>query len=122
MALNVVNATMRGVAYTGTPFEMILQDLPMPIIQNQTDAIVQITTSALCGSDLHVYRGVYGAGPRPMGHEAVGYVSELGSAVTSLAIGDYIVIPDTPSNGVLELEPQAQTCYGTQTLGGLQGR
>ncbi|KAH7045267.1 hypothetical protein B0J12DRAFT_742187 [Macrophomina phaseolina] len=101
---------------------MVVQDLPMPIIQNQTDAIVRITTSALCGSDLHVYRGVYGAGPRPMGHEAVGYVSELGSAVTSLTIGDYVVIPDTPSDGIVQLEPSSQTYYGTEELGGLQAQ
>lgn len=64
MAFNMsMNSTMRGVVYQGVPFEMVVQDLAMPTIGNQTDAIVHITTSALCGSDLHNYRGVAGGTP-----------------------------------------------------------
>lgn len=114
MAFNVSsNATMRGVVYQGVPFEMVVQDLPMPTIGNQTDAIVRITTSALCGSDLHVYRGVNGGTPPwNMGHEALGYISEIGSAVSSLSVGDYVVIPDTANHGHLELEPTSLDFFG----------
>lgn len=120
-----VNATMRGVVYSGVPFEMAVQDLPMPTILNETDAVVRITTSALCGSDLHIYRGVSGGSPPwTMGHEALGYIAELGSAVSSLSVGDYVIIPDTPSHGHLQTEPQAGDYFGNGVLSlpeGLQG-
>ncbi|KAH0428274.1 alcohol dehydrogenase [Colletotrichum camelliae] len=85
----------------------------MPTILNQTDAVVRITTSALCGSDLHVYRGYQGgAPPWNMGHEAIGYISKLGSAVSGLEVGDYVIIPDTVNHGRLETEPTALDFYG----------
>lgn len=104
---------MRGVVYSGVPYEMSVQDLPIPQILNSTDAIVRITTSAICGSDLHIYRGVSGGTPPwNMGHEALGYISEIGSAVSSLAVGDYVIIPDTPSHGHLQMELQVGNYYG----------
>ena len=107
------NATMRGVVYSGVPFEMTVQDLPFPQIINQTDAIVRITTSALCGSDLHIYRG-YSGGTPPwnVGHEALGYIEELGSAVSSLNVGDYVIISDTPSHGHLTTEESMGDYFG----------
>ncbi|KAF2190896.1 GroES-like protein [Zopfia rhizophila CBS 207.26] len=108
-----LNATMRGVVYNGVPFEMTVQDLPVPQIINQTDAIVRITTSAICGSDLHIYRGVSGGTPPwNMGHEAMGYIAEIGSVVSSLSVGDYVIIPDTPSRGHLELNPRMGDYFG----------
>lgn len=120
-----VNVTMRGVVYEGVPYQMAVQDLPMPSIQNDTDAIVRITTSALCGSDLHTYHGVSGGATPPwgMGHEAVGYISEVGRGVSSLCVGDYVVIADTPSSGHLDMEPAASGFFGTGgALSGLQGK
>ncbi|KAF2114869.1 hypothetical protein BDV96DRAFT_86960 [Lophiotrema nucula] len=115
-----LNATMRGVVYN-SPYNMTVENLPMPTIINQTDAIVRITTSALCGSDLHTYHGISGEGPIPMGHEAVGYVSELGSAVTQLALGDYVVIPDNVRPGhYSDLPPPMDSFGGGTGLGGLQ--
>ncbi|KAF9636186.1 putative alcohol dehydrogenase protein [Lasiodiplodia theobromae] len=115
MALNISGAAaiMRGVVYNGVPFEMNVQDLPVPTIGNETGAVVRITTSAICGSDLHVYRGVSGGTPPwIVGHEAIGYVSEIGSAVSSLSVGDYVVIPDTVNHGHLEMEPGATEFFG----------
>lgn len=115
MSLNgtLFNATMRGVMYRGVPGQMTVEDIPMPTIINEADAIVRITTSALCGSDLHVYRGYQGGTPPwNMGHEAIGYISEIGSAVSGLAVGDYVIIPDTVNHGQLEMEPQAFDYYG----------
>lgn len=101
------NATMRGVIYSGVPYEMTVQTRPVPQILNETDAIVRITTSAICGSDLHIYRGVSGGTPPwNMGHEALGYIAEIGSAVSSLTVGDYVIIPDTPSSGHLQMTPE----------------
>ncbi|RDW62403.1 alcohol dehydrogenase-12 [Coleophoma cylindrospora] len=105
--------TMRGVVYNGIPFNMTVQDLPVPTIVHATDAIVKITTSALCGSDLHVYHGVNGGTPPwNMGHEAMGYVAEIGSSVSWFNVGDYVVIPDTISTGHLEMEPEAYSFFG----------
>lgn len=46
------------------------------------------------------------------GHEALGYISEIGSAVSSLSVGDYVVIPDTANHGHLELEPTSLDFFG----------
>ncbi|WYZ33736.1 hypothetical protein EsH8_I_000012 [Colletotrichum jinshuiense] len=115
MALNDTfgGAFMRGVMYRGVPGEMSVENISVPIILNQTDAIVRITTSALCGSDLHVYRGYQGGVPPwNMGHEAIGYISELGSAVSGLSVGEYVIIPDTVNHGRLEMEPASLDFYG----------
>ncbi|RSL81480.1 hypothetical protein CDV31_017031 [Fusarium ambrosium] len=80
--------------------------------------------SAICGSDLHVYHGVSGGiPPWTMGHEAVGFISDVGSAVSSLAVGDYVVIPDSESHGKLDLRPEMPTYFGNglpHMLNGLQ--
>lgn len=71
MALNTtLNATMRGAMLTG-PYQVHIQDFPVPVMNTPTDAIVRITTSALCGSDLHRYHGYMGGNPPwALGHEA----------------------------------------------------
>lgn len=118
-----LNATMRGVVFDGNPFQVSVVDLPRPNIINHTDAVVRITTSAICGSDLHMYHGVQGGTPPwGMGHEAIGYISEIGNAVSSLAVGDYVVIPDNVDSGHLEMEPESLQSYGGGSgLDGLQG-
>lgn len=115
MALNTTfqNATMLGIMYNGVPGQMDLENIIMPTIINKTDAIVKITMSALCGSDLHVYRGYQGGTPPwNMGHEAVGYITEIGEAVSSLSVGDYVIIPDTVNHGQLVMEPESYDYYG----------
>nr|XP_036580198.1 alcohol dehydrogenase GroES-like domain-containing protein [Colletotrichum truncatum]KAF6788030.1 alcohol dehydrogenase GroES-like domain-containing protein [Colletotrichum truncatum] len=115
---------MRGVVYHGVPHQMVVEDIPVPTLQNANDAIVRITTSALCGSDLHTYHGIAGAGTPPwtMGHEAMGYITEIGEGVSSLSVGDYVVIADTPHRGHLALEPPSFSFFGGGGggLGGLQ--
>lgn len=77
------------------------EDVPEPKIQTATDAIVRITTSAICGTDLHLVRGTM-PGMRPgtiLGHEAVGEVVEVGSAVRNFAPGHRVVVPSTISCG-----------------------
>ncbi|GKT61181.1 alcohol dehydrogenase protein [Colletotrichum tofieldiae] len=123
--LSLASATMRAVVYHGTPFEMTVQDVAKPTILNETDVVVRVTTSAVCGSDLHIYRGYMGgAVPWTMGHEAVGYISEVGDAVSSFAVGDYVIIPDTVSPDQLEMEPTSKEYFGfgnsQMGLGGLQ--
>jgi threonine dehydrogenase-like Zn-dependent dehydrogenase len=66
-----------------------------PTIENPTDAIVRITTTAICGSDLHLYEvlGPFMGEGDILGHEPMGIVEEVGSAVTNLAPGDRVVMP-----------------------------
>ena len=69
-------------------------DVPDPLIRQPTDAIIRVTTTGLCGSDLHLYE-VLGPFIDPgyvLGHEPMGIVEEVGSEVTELA-GDRVVIP-----------------------------
>ncbi|GAB3378938.1 zinc-dependent alcohol dehydrogenase [Azotobacter armeniacus] len=78
-----------------------LDDVPDPQIEAPTDAIVRLTASAICGTDLHFIRGTVG-GMRPgtiLGHEGVGIVEKLGEEVRNLQIGDRVVIPSTIACG-----------------------
>src|SRR5438128_391841 len=65
-----------------------------PGIQSPRDAIIKVTATAICGSDLHIYSGGFPQ-PRPMvlGHEFMGIVEETGSEVTNLQKGDRVVVP-----------------------------
>jgi threonine dehydrogenase-like Zn-dependent dehydrogenase len=78
-----------------------VKEVPDPVIQEPTDAIVRITSSAICGSDLHLYEvlGPYMHKDDVLGHEPMGIVEEVGSAVTNLAKGDRVVIPFNISCG-----------------------
>lgn len=78
-----------------------MDDVPEPKIQDPTDAIIRITTSAICGTDLHFVRGTM-AGMRQgtiLGHEAVGTVEECGPGVRNLDKGDRVVVCSTIACG-----------------------
>jgi threonine dehydrogenase-like Zn-dependent dehydrogenase len=72
-----------------------VQDVPDPTIESARDAIVRITSTAICGSDLHLYNGFVPTMKSGdiLGHEFMGEVVELGSAVDNLAVGDRVVVP-----------------------------
>lgn len=75
--------------------------VPDPILQEDTDAIIRVTTTAICGSDLHLYE-VLGPFMEPgdiLGHESMGIVEEVGSAVKQIKAGDRVVIPFNISCG-----------------------
>ncbi|MEU8162818.1 zinc-dependent alcohol dehydrogenase [Micromonospora parva] len=72
-----------------------VEEVPDPRIEEQTDAIVKITSTAICGSDLHLYE-VLGPYLKPgdiLGHEPMGIVEEVGPEVTGLKPGDRVVVP-----------------------------
>lgn len=74
-----------------------VDEVDEPRIEEPTDAIVRLTSSAICGTDLHFIRGTM-AGMEPgtiLGHEGVGVVEQLGNDVRNLEIGDRVVIPST---------------------------
>src|SRR5215210_58492 len=78
-----------------------VDDVPDPTIEEPTDAIVRITSTAICGSDLHLYE-LFGPFLSPgdiLGHEPMGIVEEVGSEVTHIAPGDRVVIPFNISCG-----------------------
>lgn len=72
-----------------------VETVPDPTIQQPTDAIIRITTTGLCGSDLHLYEllGAFLEEGDILGHEPMGIVEEVGSGVTNLSPGDRVVIP-----------------------------
>ncbi len=78
-----------------------LDDVPEPRIEEPDDAVIRITCSAICGTDLHMIRGTM-PGMKPgtvLGHEAVGVVEEVGSRVRNLVRGDRVVVPSTIACG-----------------------
>ena len=78
-----------------------VEEVPDPRIQEPTDAIVRVTSTAICGSDLHLYK-VLAPYLKPgdiLGHEFVGTVEEVGSGVANLAVGDRVVVPFNISCG-----------------------
>ncbi|MEV7648340.1 zinc-dependent alcohol dehydrogenase [Arthrobacter sp. NPDC089319] len=78
-----------------------VEEVPDPRIQEPTDAIVRITSTAICGSDLHLYEvlGPFMDKGDIIGHEPMGIVEEVGSAVTHIKAGDRVVIPFNVSCG-----------------------
>ncbi|MEQ6899759.1 zinc-dependent alcohol dehydrogenase family protein [Nocardioides sp. YIM 152588] len=70
------------------------EQVPDPAIKEPTDAIVKVTAGCICGSDLWPYRGENPIQPgSTIGHECVGVVEEVGSAVTAIKPGDFVVVP-----------------------------
>ncbi|MHB8876908.1 MAG: zinc-dependent alcohol dehydrogenase [Myxococcaceae bacterium] len=91
---------MKAVVFHGIG-DIRLDEVPEPTIQQPTDAIVRLTASAICGTDLHLVRGTVGP-MRPgtvLGHEGVGVVEELGGDVRNLKVGDRVVICSTIACG-----------------------
>ena len=85
---------MKSLVWHG-PMDVRIDDKPQPIIQHPEDLILRITSTAICGSDLHLYHGtVPGMQPgQTLGHEFMGIVEEIGPLVTEVKVGDKIVVP-----------------------------
>ena len=84
---------MKALVYCG-PGVKALEDRPMPVLQAAGDAIVRITNTTICGTDLHILKGdVPTCTPgRILGHEGVGVVDTVGAACTSFKAGDHVLI------------------------------
>src|SRR4051794_27396707 len=82
---------MRG-AVLHAPGDVRLEERAAPTIQAPTDAVIRLSATCVCGSDLWPYRGIEPvAGPTPMGHEYVGVVEEVGGAVTTIKPGQFVI-------------------------------
>jgi threonine dehydrogenase-like Zn-dependent dehydrogenase len=85
---------MKAVTWQGKR-DVRVEQVPDPKIEEPTDAIIEVTSTNICGSDLHLYE-VLGAFMKPgdvLGHEPMGVVREVGDEVSNLAVGDRVVIP-----------------------------
>jgi alcohol dehydrogenase len=84
---------MKAFVYLGVG-KSALQDRPKPVIEAPTDAIVKITKTTICGTDLHILKGDVRScqPPRILGHEGVGVIDSVGPAVTTLKKGDRVLI------------------------------
>ena len=91
---------MKAVCWNGKT-DIRVETVPDPKILNPRDAIVRITSTAICGSDLHLYDGYIPTMKKGdiLGHEFMGEVVELGSGVPNLKIGDRVVVPFTIACG-----------------------
>jgi threonine dehydrogenase-like Zn-dependent dehydrogenase len=87
---------MKAVVFHGVG-DICLDNVPEPTIEQPTDAIVRLTASAICGTDLHMVRGTM-PGLEPgtiLGHEGVGIIEEVGPSVHDVKVGDRVVVPST---------------------------
>lgn len=90
---------MRAIVYNG-PRDVQVKEVPDPKIQHPNDVIIRVTTTNICGSDLHMYEGRTSLGPGMIiGHENLGEVVECGEAVASLKRGDMVCVPFNASCG-----------------------
>src|SRR4051795_11711676 len=91
---------MKAVAWHGT-HDVRVDTVPDPTIEHPTDAIIRVTSSGICGSDLHLYEvlGPFLDEGDILGHEPMGVVEEVGAEVTQIKPGDRVVIPFNVSCG-----------------------
>ncbi|HET6531146.1 MAG TPA: alcohol dehydrogenase catalytic domain-containing protein, partial [Actinoplanes sp.] len=91
---------MRALTWQGTG-KVSVETVPDPKVQEPTDAVIRITSTAICGSDLHLYDvlGMYLDKGDVLGHEPMGVVEEVGTGVTHIRPGDRVVIPFNISCG-----------------------
>src|SRR5664280_2348892 len=93
---------MKAVVYRG-PRDVVVNNVPDAKIEKATDVLVKITTTNICGSDLHMYEGRTNMEPgRIFGHENLGTVVEIGSAVDRVKVGDWVCLPFNIACGFCE--------------------
>ena len=84
---------MRAVVYKGE-YEVAVEEVEDARIEDPTDVVIRVTSTAICGSDLHMYEGRTEAEPGIVfGHENMGVIEEVGDGVASLQVGDRVVLP-----------------------------
>ncbi|KAJ5156106.1 hypothetical protein N7492_008909 [Penicillium capsulatum] len=121
MASTSSAGTMQAVVFK-EPFKVAVEQMPIPTVQDPEDVVIKVGYTALCGSDLHTYRGIEPAGPGfIMGHEFMGEIVETGSAVTTFKKGDRIVSAFTTSWG-FSSRCEKNTLFGCEVLNGGQAQ
>ncbi|MFC7007655.1 glutathione-independent formaldehyde dehydrogenase [Halalkalicoccus salilacus] len=112
---------MNAVVYKGE-HEVAVEEVDEPEIQHPNDVVIDITTTAICGSDLHMYEGRTAADPGIVfGHENMGVVDEVGDGVTTLEEGDRIVLPFNVACGFCQNCEEGYTGFCTNVNPGFAG-
>ena len=114
---------MRAAVYRG-PGDVRVEDRERPTVEEPTDAVVRVTHTAICGSDLWFYRGETEREPgSAVGHEPMGVVETVGSEVRSVDVGDRVFAPFTASCGACEFcrEGLYTSCTDGDSWGGANG-
>src|SRR5438309_10424635 len=125
---------MKAVTYEGTKTVKV-QAVDNPKIEEPTDAILKVTSAAICGSDLHMYGGRTGVEKgKILGHEIMGVIDEVGDGVRQIKRGDRVVLPFNIAcgycynclrnwtNACLTLNPEsAGAAYGYAAMGPYSG-
>jgi threonine dehydrogenase-like Zn-dependent dehydrogenase len=102
---------MKAVVYHG-PRDIRVERVPDPMIEAPTDVLIKITTTSICGSDLHMYEGRTDLEPgRVLGHENLGEIVETGSAVERLQVGDRVCVPFNISCGYCRNCERGRTAF-----------
>jgi alcohol dehydrogenase len=113
---------MKALVYKG-PGQKEWEEVPDPTIQKPTDVIVKIDTTTICGTDLHILKGdVPAVTPgRILGHEGVGTITEIGDAVTTLKVGDQVIISCISADGKCDYCKQGvfSHCLGDEGASGI---
>jgi threonine dehydrogenase-like Zn-dependent dehydrogenase len=104
---------MRG-AVIYAPGDVRVEDRPEPTIVEPTDAVIRLSATCICGSDLWPYRGADPVNqPSPIGHEYVGIVDEVGSSVSTVRPGQFVVGSFFASDNTFEIcRPGQDRCRG----------
>ncbi|NMN00007.1 IMP dehydrogenase [Bifidobacterium sp. DSM 109958] len=88
-----MSETMKAAIFV-KPGEMTVEEVPKARVEEPTDAMIRVVRTCVCGSDLWYFRGLSGhAEHSQIGHEAIGVIEEVGSAVESFHVGDFVVVP-----------------------------
>ncbi|WP_224337135.1 glutathione-independent formaldehyde dehydrogenase [Haloprofundus halobius] len=112
---------MNAVVYKG-PNEVAVEEVDEPELQHPNDIIVDITTSCICGSDLHMYEGRTSADPGIVfGHENMGVVQQVGDGVDTLEEGDRVVMPFNVACGFCQNCENGYTGFCTNVNPGFAG-
>jgi len=113
--------SMKAVVFKGD-YEVAVEEVDEPEIEHPNDVIVDITTSCICGSDLHMYEGRTAAEPGIIfGHENMGVISDVGEAVSTLEEGDRVVLPFNVSCGFCQNCEEGYTGFCTNVNPGFAG-
>jgi len=110
------------VAVMSAPGEVRVEDRPEPAILKPTDAVIRLSATCVCGSDLWSYRGIQEVdGPSPMGHEYVGVVEEVGDEVTTVRPGQFVIGSFFASDNTCEIcrAGYQTSCVQRQGIGAL---
>src|SRR3954467_13268063 len=119
----MIGAVLRAVVYKD-PFTVAVEQRPDPTIQGPLDAIIRITTTNICGSDLHMYEGRTSVEQgKILGHENMGIVEAVGDAVSRIKVGDRVSVPFNIACGTCRncLSGWTSFCTRTNPTEGMDG-